>query len=185
MKKILLLALFYFPLSGFSQIDTASTSFPIKDNKVVYELILESKDTKQSEIYVAAKKWISDRFTSTKSVIQSEDASYGQIIGKGKSIIWSIGTNGKQELGYELSFSIQIDAKDNKFRIRFYDIQKNNMAVGVIPADSMDILHFQSAQLKKKNNEKWYRLVKYTNNYFYSMAIDFANTVYKSKSDTF
>lgn len=121
MKTLTLLLLF--PIFAFSQVDTTQVNYPLKDGKVVYESIIELPGLTKANLYSASKKWIADSFKSAKSAIQSEDIASGQIIGKGYNEL-SIFENEGALLGrtFNTECTFQIDVKEEKCRIRFYDI---------------------------------------------------------------
>ena len=124
MKNILVIVvMFLLPSVAFSQIDSNIVEFPTKDGKVVYESIVENPALNKTKLYGASKKWIADTFKSAKNIIQSEDASSGQIIGKFYNELSNF-KNDKSLVGkkFDTQCSIQIDVKDGKCRIRLYDI---------------------------------------------------------------
>jgi hypothetical protein len=115
--------LLFIPSVAFSQSDSSLIKLPIKDGKVVYELIVETPTISKAVLFGASKKWIADTFNSAKAVTQSEDFNSGQIIGKfyNESNIFK---NEESLIGrkFDTQCSVQIDVKDGKCRIRFYDI---------------------------------------------------------------
>jgi hypothetical protein len=176
---------------GYCQIDSASTNLPYKDGKVIYEHIVEVPGSTKATSYAAAKKWIADSFTSSKAVIQTEDVATGQIIGKGdllvtlpkETSVWGF-------QGLLLSMSIQIDCKDEKFRVRVYDIRKRSPAVGMIAADESSIESFDGLmreQIKKKPNrkERWTSLVKEINTKLFMLTQSLSKQAKSTAEDTF
>ncbi|RZL52986.1 MAG: DUF4468 domain-containing protein, partial [Pedobacter sp.] len=103
--------------------------FPLKEEKVVYEKVDTVSSLNKQQIYTASKKWIADTFKSGKAVIQSENETSGQIIGKGygKVIFDDEGVIIKY---IQVKFSIQVDAKEGRYRIRFYDLNTHQDAFG-------------------------------------------------------
>jgi len=185
-----LLVIFVYSI-GTCQIDSASTNLPYKDGKVIYEHIIEVPGSTKATSYAAAKKWIADSFTSSKAVIQTEDIATGQIIGKGdllvtlpkETSVWGF-------QGLVMSMSIQIDCKDDKFRVRIYDFRKRNPAVGMIAADESSIESFDALmreQIRKKPNkkERWTILVKEINTKLFLLTLSLYKQVQSAAEDKF
>jgi len=63
-----------------------------------------------------SKKWIAKNYRDYKRVINLEDESTGIIIYKGISAI------GGDPISYKFSYTVEITVKDNKARLRLYDI---------------------------------------------------------------
>lgn len=74
MKKQLLLLILILAVGKTK----AQNTFPIpqKDGRFFYEVI-DTVDLSKNELFAISKKWITDNFKSTKSVIQSEDSENG------------------------------------------------------------------------------------------------------------
>lgn len=184
MKNLLFLLLLTAPLTALCQIDTASIDFPYKDGVIIYEITKEVPNVPKNTIYASSKKWIADSFKSSKAVIQSEDISSGQIIGKATTYAQYIKPGAIFGVGMTISLSFQIDCRDNKYRIRFYDLGKYE-ATGMLAGTSTPMEEFDKTQTKKRKTERWGKLIKIINNHIYSLTIDFENNINKSKADTF
>ncbi|WP_316787253.1 DUF4468 domain-containing protein [Pedobacter frigiditerrae] len=140
------------PIFCFSQVDSNSI-FPIKDAKVVYESIVNLSDVNKKTIYAASKKWVADSFKSGKSVIQSEDESTGQIIGWGYGDI-ILDNKGLIIQSIRLKFSVQINCKDDRYRIRFYDIYHHTEATNYISETNLPIEYYSTILETKKSRDK-------------------------------
>jgi hypothetical protein len=97
-----------------------SLKIPLKDCKIYYEQIVDVPNMTKDQLFKNAKMWYVESFKYSKSVIQNENLSDGNITGKGNTQF----TCGKSftptaEAAY---FTIAIDIKDNKYRVRIYDI---------------------------------------------------------------
>lgn len=93
---------------------------PVKDGKIMYERIDSIPGKSKIDLYRKAKVWFAKVFHSSKDVIQLDDQETGQIIGKGNftypiKILLSAAE-------WRCSFTIQIDLKDNKSRVRLFDL---------------------------------------------------------------
>jgi hypothetical protein len=120
MKRILLITFFItVSISSYAQIDTVGLHIPIKDNRVVYEQVIEIPERTKPELLNNAKQWFVDFFKDSKNVIQNEDKNQGRIVG--------IGYIFNQEKIYD-KLTIQIDCKNGKYRYKIYDM------TGIIPA---------------------------------------------------
>jgi len=165
------------PVISIAQIDTTSTNFPYKDGRIVYETVKEIPGVSKTKIFGASKKWMADSFKSANHVIQSEDEPTGQIIGKGKTMITYVKKGALFGAGYNLEFTIQVDCKDGKYRIRIYDIKKINAAVGIISEDTMPLEEFDTAQAKGKKTERISNLIKMTNRRFQTIIDSFSDSI--------
>jgi hypothetical protein len=172
-------------LSTFSeaQVESTSPELPYKDGKVVFETIGVASGSTQQQIYAAAKKWIVENFNSSKAVIQSEDISTGQILGKGIiNVPFEIKTKAHN---YNLSFDMQIDCKNEKFRLRLYNliivsIPSVNQAQLNKPIETMDLM-----AKAEKNDERWTVIKTALNNKIISLINSFNKEIRGSKKDEF
>jgi len=192
MKKTLLLFV-VLPIFAFSQIDTTSNKLPYVDGKVVYEKVISINGVGKDIIYTTSKKWIVDSFLSSNtvkqiSVIQTEDKEFGQIIGKGYKPIF-MEENPKPEqtmFGSLLNFYffVQIDCKDEKFRIRFYDL-KRDLILGnqVQPIEEYDTI--MTNHKNPKRREEWEIIKLRISQYFRGLPEELRNKIIQSSKDTF
>lgn len=191
MKKCMFFLLFFTPITIFAQIDSTKVELPYKNDKVFFETIMEVPGINQAVIYTASKKWIAESFQSGKSVIQTEDKESGQIVGRAYTTVKAPG--GGIYFGLiTLQFNIQIDCKNEKYRIRFYDIKKSDAAISLfgytstesnIPIEEWDKL--QKSNNNQKRVEKWADLTSSINKHYAKLIDDFNNSIFESKEDTF
>lgn len=113
--KIVLLAFLFIPFSIKSQ-----ELLPVKEGKVVFEQIDSVSGISKNELYSRSKIWLAKEFNSAKAVTELDDKDAGQIIGKGNFVYYYSVLGSKTP--WTCSFTIQIDCRDNKARIKFYDI---------------------------------------------------------------
>lgn len=118
--KYLFLLLILAPFSIKSQ-----QLLPEKDGKVIYEQVDSVPGVLKTELYSRAKIWLVKEFNSSKAVIELDDKDAGQIIGKGsfKYVYTVMLTTGY----WRCSFTLQIDCRDNKARIKIYDISSKSV----------------------------------------------------------
>lgn len=113
MRYSILIIAFLFSISySFGQM-------PVKDGKVEYESIVDVTGTK-SDLYTKAKQAIVELFFDAKSVIQMDDKEAGKLVGKG-TVFCPIKVIGVSS-GFYSKYTISVEVKDNKYRLRLYDI---------------------------------------------------------------
>ncbi|MCI2230288.1 DUF4468 domain-containing protein [Polaribacter sp. MSW13] len=138
-----------------------SQEFEIKEKKVIG--IFEIKNKNKSELYSNINKWISINYTSSKDVIQMNDKESGTIIIKGinkvnytnkittKGVFKSI----QEHLVKVNRFNhlIEINIKDNKFRIIYALLKVNNKDYGwnKIVFDCISLNGINEVELEKFN----------------------------------
>lgn len=168
--------------------DSTEVGFPVKDGRIVYESIGDAKGVKKEAIYASAKKWIVDSFKSSKTVIQTEDKEDGQLIGSALSLV-SIKNNSWLVPTYELNldYTIQINCKDGKYRIRFYDIKASNSLLS--NATKVPLENFgktpNGKELKDKQKERIVAFREAINTEFTLLLNSFHNSVNQSSDDAF
>ena len=110
MKKLtLLLSLLIITMATKAQ---TFTSLPVVNGKVFYQSIVSDTGKTKDILFYAANKWMADGDTEVKKAISIQHQDHGQIIGKGTFIYDYIRYN----------FTLQIDCKDNKYRVQLYNI---------------------------------------------------------------
>lgn len=114
MKLFFTVILIFWSLFSYSQ--KSQGVFPVKDGKVVYEHVDSSAVGTAAALYNRAKLWVANSFKDSKSVIQIDDKETSTIVGKGNFEVVQTMTP------YIIRFSFEINTKENKYRIRFYDI---------------------------------------------------------------
>lgn len=85
--------------------DNGKSIFPIKDGNVVYEEVIQQEGDKLA-LFTKARKFFTDTFKDSKSVIEQESVESGIIIGKG-TIPFNI---------YQVHFTISMHLKDNRYK---------------------------------------------------------------------
>lgn len=80
---------------------------------------------KQSLAFTYAKQWVSKTFNNYKAVVQLEDNDNYKIVLKGTSLIFQKNTKetfANTETSGRLYYTVTIDVKEGKFRIKFEDM---------------------------------------------------------------
>ncbi|SMC46330.1 DUF4468 domain-containing protein [Pedobacter africanus] len=181
----LILVLLLFPVVCDAQLDTANATLPYRDGKIIYEQVNEMPNISKSEMFGASKKWLADAFKSANSVIQSENEPTGQLIGKGYTTISYFKKGSMMGILLDIKFTVQIDCKDGKYRIRFYDLGNETSSTRYTSGYTTPLETVDSNYRKKKNKEKWEGTVKVINNKFITFLDSFKDSIVKSKSDSF
>lgn len=126
MKKLLVMALIILTKSAFAQKDTVGLNIPFANNTVVYEMIVDAPNTPKNILFGNAGLWLAEtRIDIADTQLQLEDPVLSRVVGRVTStfskpykVLWQ--TN---YYLYTYNFTLQIDCKDNKYRIRIYNIQ--------------------------------------------------------------
>ena len=95
-----------------------------------YQEIIEVPGQSKEKIFEKSKQWLALNFSSSKKVIEYENASEGKLIGKGTlSLSFTIEDTliGPQTTMYGVGYTITQDIKDNKTRISFDNIALLNL----------------------------------------------------------
>lgn len=161
--KRLFLILFLLPFISFAQ-----PEFPLKDGKVVYEEIDSIPNIQKGELYKKAKIWFVNTFNDAKAVLQLEDKENGQLIGKGNfDYLYSFALSSAT---WVCNFTVQIDCRDNKVRIKFYDISSHSMGEA-------------SAEYFNKHHDK--KHIKAIDNGIKGLIASFKSAIIKKTEDNF
>ncbi|UKT65601.1 DUF4468 domain-containing protein [Pedobacter mucosus] len=134
MKRTLLTLLALLPLLAFSQDTdkkdknepTENLTIPTKDGVIFYEQVAQCTDT-QKDLYFKARKWFVDTFNSAKSVLQMEDKEEGSLAGK--AFYTYDFNNGMSTSKVTIDFTLNLDIKEGKYRVQFYDMYGSNKNV--------------------------------------------------------
>lgn len=165
--------------------------FPRKDGKIVYEKVDSLKGFSKEKLYGFSKKWFADTFKNSKAVIQTEDFETGQIIGKGETYILSPEVEVKgivfsDVVSGDYRFSVQLDIKDEKYRIRIYDISRIVRVAEYgyenhLPIEDNEKRYSQ----RKKLSEQWKTFSPVISVHFYGIMESFSKKATEAKYDDF
>jgi hypothetical protein len=126
MKKLLVLALIIFAKSAFAQKDTVGLNVPFVNNTVVYERVFDVPNAPKNLLYSNAGLWFAETHPYVGDTqLQLADPVLSRVVGRGKSATDVSDKVFLKTLYYTLTynFTLQVDCKDNKYRIRIYNIQ--------------------------------------------------------------
>ena len=129
MKKLLIFALLLCAKSLFAQKDTVGLNIPFIDNAVVYERVYNVPNTSQNLLYSNARVWFAGTHPDGGNThITLKDSVLSRLTGKASyttdvlyKLLWQT-----QSFALKYNFTVQIDCKDNKYRIRIYNIECEN-----------------------------------------------------------
>ena len=140
MKKLLVIALIISAKSAFAQKDIVGLNVPFVNNTIVYERVFDAPNTSQNLLYSNAGLWMAETHpyvVNTQPTLQ--DPVISRVVGRANSyigesykVLWQT-----QYYSYNFSFTIQIDCKDNKYRVRIYNIEDVIDASNKTPMDDM------------------------------------------------
>ena len=118
MKKL------FFALSIFFLASCAAQKYTAADYPIPFQI--EQIDTvagTKDALFVKANEWVAKTFNSAKDVIQMHDKEAGKIIAKG--IMETKGTIGLISGSYFIKYTISIDVKDGRCKVKFSDFVLN------------------------------------------------------------
>jgi len=124
MKKILVVLVGVAVLAGCA----GMTGQRLSAEDASVEKVYEAPGLTQKQIYDGARLWIAQTFKDAKKVIELEDPEAGIIIGNGNMAYPATDAEKLWVLKDErVFFSIRIDTKDGKFRMRFSEIHLDDL----------------------------------------------------------
>jgi len=140
MKKLLILALMFFTKIAFAQKDTVGLNVPYVNNTVIYERVFNVPNVTQNLLYSNAGLWMAETHPYVVNTqLTLEDPASGRVVGRANcyigssyKVLWQT-----QYYTYHFDFTIQIDCKDNKYRVRIYNIQDIIDSNAHTPIDDM------------------------------------------------
>jgi|SRR5690606_332777 len=86
------------------------------DGRVYYEEVVNVDSLSAKEIYDKALIWMARNYVSSSDVIQIKDENALMIIGRGGSQVYDMFGQ-----AHPTSHMIRFDARDQRYRVRFYD----------------------------------------------------------------
>ena len=126
MKKLLILLLIISAKSAVAQKDTVGLSVPFIDSTVAYERVFDVSNAPKGLLYSNAGLWFAETHPyGGITQLQLQDPVVSRVVGRVISaaresykVLWQ--TN-YYTLTY--NFTVQIDCKNGKYRVRIYNIQ--------------------------------------------------------------
>jgi hypothetical protein len=127
MKKLLVLAFIIFAKSAFAQKDTVGLNVPFVNNTVVYEKVFDVPNAPKNLLYSNAGLWFAETHPYVQDTqLQLVDPVLSRVVGRVKSYTVVVTNKVLWDTYYgniTYNFTLQVDCKDNKYRIRIYNIQ--------------------------------------------------------------
>lgn len=147
MKRLLILFSIILPVISFAQ-----SEMPMKDGKVFYEVIDTIPNTSKIDLYNRSKIWFVNTFNNAKAVIQLDDKDAGVIMGKGVSV-FDNGNIVTGSLRNYIDYTININIKDNKYRLQVYDISVTNQSATYTPEYCLKYPKMNKKKLERIDND--------------------------------
>ena len=144
MKKLLVLALIIFAKSAFAQKDTVGLNIPFVNNTVVYEKVFDVPNVPKNLLYSNAGLWFAETHPYVQDTqLELVDPVLSRVVGRVKSSTVIVTNKVLWDTYYgniTYNFTLQVDCKDNKYRIRIYNIQNVSGTVYTPVEDLMQSL---------------------------------------------
>jgi len=148
MKKLLFIA--FVLISTFAKAQDTLYSLPEIGGKVFYEFVVDVPGKSKDFIFNAANNWMLNLPYKIKGRIENKDKDQGQILGK---IGFKLSTRGNLLTPGAYSFyscTVQIDCKDNKYRIRLFNMYYGGADFDDKTASSLDDYNEKAKTSKKE-----------------------------------
>lgn len=174
MKYLLIIAVCFF--SVFKTIAQES-----EQKKFIYEKISSYEDVSQQNLYKYSKRWVANLFQNSNFILRTDDLTSGEIIGVASTEIIE-NPNALYGPRMTIEFTFMINLKDNKSRIRFYDLTE------VTPMGFKELvtsIDLEKQKSKEKTRVKWEKFSGLINNEFNQLINHYTSEMGKYISDEF
>ena len=140
MKKLLIFAFLLCAKAVFAQKDTVGLNIPYINSTVAYERVFNAPNATANILYANAGIWLAEThpYGGGTTQLTLNDPNLSRVLGRAtykygetNKILWN--DNYWEVI---INFTIQIDCKDNKYRVRIYNIQ-NQVGTINIPIEYM------------------------------------------------
>lgn len=146
MKRLIFTFLIIVPTLSFSQ-----PQMPIKEGRVFYEDVDSMINISKVDLYNKSKIWFVNTFNNAKAILQMEDKDAGIIMGKGVAE-FDAGNVLTGTLRNFITYTVNVNVKDNKYRIQIYDISVTNQSVTYTPEYCLKYPKMNKKKLEKIDN---------------------------------
>jgi hypothetical protein len=139
MKKLLVLALIILWTSAFAQKDTVGLNVPFVNNTVVYEKVFNVPTAPKTLLYGNAGLWFAETHPYVEDTqLQLVDPVLSRVVGRVKSstVVTNKALWNTLYTTITYNFTVQVDCKDNKYRVRIYNIE-DVIGTDYIPVDDL------------------------------------------------
>lgn len=165
-----MLLLLFFPFTGFCQICDS-----IRMTKTEYpEIIVVAPNKLNTEIYSKIKSWINRTYKNPEVVIKADELNnYIRISAIDNYTFQYMGAS-----TYSLSYDLEINIKDNKYKIQFINVKSPELRTPNMPQTFFD----SKGEIKgiKKINLKMQKAVLFTLN---QINFDLYNFIFKKTAE--
>lgn len=118
---MLIIAFVLFVKSAFAQKDTVGLNIPFSNGAVTYEKVYNADKLSQQLLFSNSQLWFVAHYKGPINPIQLEDSLLCRIVAKGSEpMVFKSVLN--MALDCNMNYTIQIDAKDGKYRCRIFNI---------------------------------------------------------------
>jgi len=139
MKKLFVLAFIICAKSAFAQKDTVGLNIPFVNNTVVFEKVFSVPSVPGNLLYGNAGLWFAETHPYVEDTqLQLTDPVLPRVVGRVKSstVVTSKALWNTLYTTITYNFTVQVDCKDNKYRIRIYNIE-DVIGTDYIPVDDL------------------------------------------------
>jgi len=174
MKKILLIIIC--AITFFNGIVKGQES-----QKFVYEKILSYDSVSKDDLYKYSKRWVTNLFPNSNAVLRTDDLASGEIIGMGYTEIIE-NPNALYSPNMTIEFTFMISLKNNKARIRIYDLTQvtpMGFRSTVVSIDN------DKQSSKAKTKLKWDKFSSLINSEFNGLIDNYASKMNNDVKDEF
>lgn len=135
MKASLFCFVFFISLNAFTQNVIMPTDSVT--GLILYTDIETIAGQTKNELYMKAREWFVNTYRNANSILQLEDKESGKLMGKATYQYKFV--NGINESVITLTFTINIDIKDGKYRCKFYDFSGVNTNSSLLVGHSTNV----------------------------------------------
>ena len=142
-----------FSLNAIGQITADSVKLYPENTSGIVSFVIESKNS-PDVAFGNAKQWIAKNFKEYKDVVKMEDAANHIIMFKGMSQIKTYNepnTKFKMTQTHILGYTVTIECRDKKFRIKFEDLE--NKVTTAMGSDKRNTVSFPFNEVQERINK--------------------------------
>jgi hypothetical protein len=191
MRKAILFWLFcsLVVTSVSAQTDSIQKFFPMKENTVVYERIIDVEGADKAQLFKRAKLWALEAYKSQKAALQSEDKELGILVYDSYLITrYELPTGGYVPgIGdWQYYHTTMFNFKDGKVKVT---VTIQNVASQISPSSKFDVAEavLRFGQAKKKSDEPKFINAVHNNyrsaNLMFQAMMDDIEKALKTKDD--
>jgi hypothetical protein len=162
MKRILFVAMLFASTTLFAQKDTVGLNIPFKDQKIVYEGVVEVPNKTKLELDVSAMKFLSFNFNDIGESMQNKNEE--EVVDKGTLTTTITGRMGTP-WNFKNKMTVKIDFKDNKYSYQIFDITTS------LPDGNIDVTPIETAYSSLISG-KWVINKKFTKSLLVNLNAD-------------